>query len=179
MPLRAPPPPGVPQPPAPKPPLAPRREKFKAVTPEGTTYTCAAPVKEKRHALSSVGGGAVKPSNEHAAAGAHGTLAAPLPAQYAPMGHTSTEPPLQNWPGGAEQGADAGEFEAVGVLVALGGAGVCELVLERDLVDVVEGHTGVLERDVVDVVEGVGELEAEGSGAMHSGATRLVGDSHA
>jgi hypothetical protein len=84
-------------------------------------------VQEKRHALSSVGGGAVKPATAHAAAGAHGTLAAPPPAQNAPMGHTSTEPPLQNWPGGAEQGADAGKLVASTALqLSTAPSGPCE-----------------------------------------------------
>ena len=89
---------------------------------------------------------------------------------------------------GVWEGVAVQVCETVGVLVALGGSGVRELVLERDLVDVVEGHTGVLERDLVDVVEGhtgvlvgvlVCELEDDGGGAMHSGAMRLVGGSHA
>jgi len=70
----------------------------------------------------------------------------------------------------------------VGVLVTLG-AGMCELVLESDLVDVLESDfVDVLESDLVDVLESdfvdVEDLEAEGGGAMQSGATRSVGESH-
>jgi hypothetical protein len=61
----------------------------------------------------------------------------------------------------------------VGVLVLVTlGVGNREIELERDFVEVVEGHTGVL----VGVLDG--ELEAEGGGAMQSGAMRLVGESH-
>ena len=66
---------------------------------------------------------------------------------------------------------DAPTDKTVQVLVTLG-VGVHEIVLERDFVDVVEGQRGVF----VGVIDG--DWEAEGGGAMQSGAMRLMGESH-
>ena len=59
----------------------------------------------------------LKPVTAHAATGWHETFSAAPPAQNAPIGQRSAEPPLQKKPGGAAHGVGVGDGEVVGEVV--------------------------------------------------------------